>query len=263
MTTWAKAPTHRPTPAPTPRVANAAVTPPRHTDVDWIAEAVRVCTAAAAGEMEARILHIKADPRTEELLHSINHLLDMTDAFVREATASLQYASKGKFFRRVLPNGMLGSFRQASESINAATRGMDTKTKELAAAEKRRHELEDDFRATRQVVEKLNHATLKIASMAVSIERIADQTNLLALNATIEAARVGEAGKGFAVVAAEVQRLAQRSSEATGQIGESLVAIREATGNTVEAIDRIWNILRSQHAGSMPTSSNGTPPSRK
>ncbi len=213
---------------------------------DWIAEAVKVCQAAAQGDMEARILHIKAEPRTEELLHGINHLLDMTDAFVREATASLEYASKGKFFRRVLPNGMLGSFRRAAKSINAATLGMDQKTRELSVAEQRRLELEDDFRKAREVVDKLAQATQQIASMSVAIERIADQTNLLALNATIEAARVGEAGRGFAVVAAEVKRLAQQTAGATEQIHTSLKAMREATQNTVKSIDHIWGIIKSQ-----------------
>lgn len=233
-------------PAPAPNDTETISRAGHDTSKDWIGEAVKVCQAAAQGDMEARILHIHADPRTEELLHGINHLLDMTDAFVREATASLEYASKGKFFRRVLPNGMLGSFRRAAKSINAATKGMDQKTRELSVAEQRRLELEDDFRKAREVVDKLAQATQQIASMSVAIERIADQTNLLALNATIEAARVGEAGRGFAVVAGEVKRLAQQTAGATEQIHTSLKAMREATQNTVKSIDHIWGIIKSQ-----------------
>lgn len=225
--------------------------PGAHADAagkDWIAEAARVCQAAASGDMEARILNIDADDRTQELLHSINHLLDMTDAFVREATASLEYAGHGKFFRRVRPEGMLGSFRRAARSINDATQGMDTKTKELARAEQRRMELETDFQIARDVATRLDKATQQIASMSVSIKRIADQTNLLALNATIEAARVGDAGRGFAVVAGEVKRLAEQTAKATEQIHESLVAMRSATKATVESIDRIWTVIKSQGA---------------
>ncbi len=219
---------------------------------DWIAEAVRVCQAAAKGDMEARILNITADERTEELLHSINHLLDMTDAFVREATASLEYASHCKFFRRVRPEGMLGSFRRAAKSINDATKAMDQKTKDLGRAEQRRLELEGDFLQAREVVGRLDQATQQIASMSVAIERIADQTNLLALNATIEAARVGEAGRGFAVVAGEVKRLADQTAKATDQIHGSLAAMRTATKNTVDSIDRIWTVIKNQDAKPAP-----------
>lgn len=212
----------------------------------WINDAVAVCSAAAQGDLEARILNIDAPPEVAELLHSINHLLDMTDAFVREATASLEHASNGKFFRRVLPNGMLGSFRRASRSINTATEQMDTKTRELSAAEQRRLALEEDFNSARRVVDDLTQATGRIGHMSETIERIADQTNLLALNATIEAARVGAAGRGFAVVASEVKRLATQSAGATEQIQESLVAMNSATRNTAEAIDRIWGVIKSQ-----------------
>lgn len=212
----------------------------------WIREAIKVCSAASRGDLEARILNIDAPPEIAELLDSINHLLDMTDAFVREATASLEHASKGKFFRRVLPNGMLGSFRRAARSINGATEQMDTKTRDLALAEERRIALEEDFNSARRVVAELTDATGKIGHMSETIDHIADQTNLLALNATIEAARVGAAGRGFAVVAGEVKRLATQSAKATEQIQESLVAMNTATRNTEQAIERIWNVIKAQ-----------------
>lgn len=227
----------------------------RGIDERWIDEALRVCTAAAKGDLEARILRIDADPKTAELLHAINHLIDMTDAFVREATASLEHAGEGKFFRRVLLNGVLGSFRRAAKSINSATQAMDKKTRELTAAESKRLALEEDVQSVRKVADELSHATGQIATISTFIERIADQTNLLALNATIEAARVGSAGRGFAVVAGEVKRLASQTSEATDRIEPNLRAVREATNRTVSAVDRIWQVIRAQtdNAGSART----------
>ena len=212
----------------------------------WIAEATRVCREASHGNLEARLLNIDNDSELAELLHAINHMLDMTDAFVREATASLEYASKGRFFRRVLLNGMLGSFRKAAQSINGATREMDHKTKDLAHAEARRRRLAEDFGQTIDVVAGLAEASQQIGSFSKVIKSIADQTNLLALNAAIEAARVGDAGRGFAVVAGEVKRLSQQASEATKSIESQLGSIQHATDATVESINQVRSMLAEE-----------------
>jgi methyl-accepting chemotaxis protein len=69
------------------------------------------------------------------------------------------------------------------------------------------------------------------------ITDIADQTNLLALNAAIEAARAGDAGRGFAVVADEVRKLAEKTMNATKEVGDTVHAVQEVSSQNVHGME--------------------------
>lgn len=86
-------------------------------------------------------------------------------------------------------------------------------------------------------MEDLGEKAQNIGQIMDVISDIADQTNLLALNAAIEAARAGEAGRGFAVVADEVRKLAEKTMQATQQVGSAIHGIQTGTAKNIDAVE--------------------------
>lgn len=101
----------------------------------------------------------------------------------------------------------------------------------------------DAAERTNNTISRLGESSSEIGNVIKVINSIAEQTNLLALNATIEAARAGEAGKGFAVVANEVKELAKETSKATEDIIKRIEAIQTDTGEAVNAIGQVSQII--------------------
>jgi twitching motility protein PilJ len=100
------------------------------------------------------------------------------------------------------------------------------------------HVMRDQIQETSKRIKRLGESSQEIGEITELISDITEQTNVLALNAAIQAASAGEAGRGFSVVAEEVQRLAERSGDATKQISALVKAIQTDTQDAVAAMER-------------------------
>ena len=59
-------------------------------------KAIEAIDAAANGDLDQRILHIRGHGRFGALLHGINRLLDLTEVFTKEADAAMAMTAEGR-----------------------------------------------------------------------------------------------------------------------------------------------------------------------
>ncbi len=126
------------------------------------------------------------------------------------------------------------SARVAQQSLAAAEKGGVVVQSQIAGMNEIRTQIQD----TSKRIKRLGESSMEIGEIVELISDITEQTNVLALNAAIQAASAGEAGRGFTVVAEEVQRLAERSGEATKQIEAIVKTIQADTQDAVAAMEK-------------------------
>jgi twitching motility protein PilJ len=126
------------------------------------------------------------------------------------------------------------SAKVAETSLHAAEKGATA----VQNAIRGMNDIREQIQETSKRIKRLGESSQEIGEIVQLISDITEQTNVLALNAAIQAASAGEAGRGFTVVAEEVQRLAERSAEATKHISAIVKSIQRDTQDAVEAMER-------------------------
>ncbi|NCT85568.1 MAG: methyl-accepting chemotaxis protein [Comamonadaceae bacterium] len=122
----------------------------------------------------------------------------------------------------------------ARQSRQAAEQGLSAMQNNIAGM----NTIRDSIQETSKRIKRLGESSQEIGEITELISDITEQTNVLALNAAIQAASAGEAGRGFSVVAEEVQRLAERSGDATRRIAALVKTIQTDTHDAVAAMER-------------------------
>ncbi|HAD29982.1 MAG TPA: hypothetical protein DCE77_00245, partial [Methylophaga sp.] len=178
---------------------------------------------------------------TQKTSESANQLTDISD---RVATGSVKQkqvvddiVQKISHINSTIQS-VANNASEAQEISKTAQHSAENGRAVVAEAANSINQIAEAVRHMASTVTNLGERSDEISGILQVIQDIAAQTNLLALNAAIEAARAGEQGRGFAVVADEVRKLAERTSQATLEIGEVIAAVQSETQNAVKHADQ-------------------------
>lgn len=175
-----------------------------------------VDTTTQVDNTSAQLLAISTE-QLREIRGTGQAILDMAQR-ITEVSAQAQSSAE-------VANQSLLSAEQGQKAVQDTIGGMNA--------------IRDQMQETSKRIKRLGESSQEIGEITELISDITEQTNVLALNAAIQAASAGEAGRGFSVVAEEVQRLAERSGEATRQIATLVRTIQTDTQDTVAAMERV------------------------
>lgn len=168
-----------------------------------------------------------------ELQQASGRLAEMSVAQAGQiGTTMTTVAEIADSIERVSADGHESS-KVAHQSLANARSGTELVASMIKGMNRIRERVQETGRRTKRLGER----SQEIGEIVQLIEDIADRTAILALNASIQAASAGEAGRGFTVVSEEIQRLAERSAEATKRIGVLVKTIQSETNETVVSME--------------------------
>jgi methyl-accepting chemotaxis protein len=206
-----------------------------------IEKAVAVCLAVSQGDLNARILDIKGHGNVGQMLRNMNRVLDLTEAFCKEAQAAMEHANQRQYFRKIVTTGLRGDFGRHAATINHSLDLMG----------------ERDAEALRFAEENVRVLVQEVSSASEQLRASADHLTANAGEAVhealISAAAAEQASANVQAVAAATEELSASFGEINRQtttattIASEAVASAQRTDLTVrdlgDAASRIGAVL--------------------
>lgn len=184
-------------------------------DVNHVSERVNLSSSKVKSQSDAVMVFAEQERmETEKMLEELNSavMVMLNVAKISQTTNS--------------------SSRDAMQATNTALQAVTDTVQSI-------NKIREIIREIEKRIKRLGERSQEITGAVNIINEIAERTHVLALNAGMQAAQAGDAGRGFMVVANEVQRLAESSREATGQISLLVKNIQVDTADAVNTMNDV------------------------
>ncbi len=237
-----------------------------------ILKACTVCEAAANGDLGARVMSVRGIGPIGAMHLHINHLLDITEGFGREAGAALEFASRGEYYRKILERGMVGDFGRYARRVNEGLGAMDSKTRLFqdsasemgrnivdvvhavssaatqleASAESLLAIAQETDKQSSTVATAAQDASSNVSSVAAATEEFSASINEVA----VQVKKASDVASGAVTTASNAERTVATLSEASAKIGEVVQLINDiATQTNLLALNATIEAARAGEAG--------------
>jgi methyl-accepting chemotaxis protein len=208
-------------------------------------EVAGVCARAFKGDLEPRVLGTRDGGDIGRLQKSVNDMLDIVDAYVRETAASMEYVSRGKTFRKVLTRGLPGSFRNGAIVINAGTESMERRVRELAVvAQTFGNSMDNVAKSLAQAAGELSSDAESAAAASEETSRQATAVAAASEEASVNVQTVASAAEELSASITEINRQVTRSSSSTSQAVADAQHTDAQIRGLAEAAQKIGDVVK-------------------
>lgn len=203
-----------------------------------------VCHALSEGDYNARLIHIDEAGNLGDLMHAVNGMADYNDAFIREATATMDYVSHNRYFRRIIESGLKGMLLGGARIINAAMQGVAGKMTDFT-------HVAGDVDATLQgvtaeigeMVYGLQSAAADMGKAVVSTRDLAEAAEVQSRSTSANVQAISAAAEEMSSAITEIAQQIARASEVSRRTVDNAAGGRAAMTALVAASDKIHEIV--------------------